>query len=316
MLKLAVLDDYSGVAMEMADWASLSGVAVTVFRDHLADEDALVERLHPFDIICLMRERTPMPRSLIARLDKLRMIASTGYHNPSIDLDAARERDILVTGTPRISNSTAELVLTLMLCMARNIVPQVDLMRAGGWEYGIGRCIGGTALGIVGLGNVGKRVARLAASVGMDVIAWSQNLTPEIAAAGGARHVTKHELFRQADFVSIHLKLSERTRHIVGAHELALMKPDSYLINTARAANVDMAALLNALGAKRIAGAAIDIFDEEPLPPDHPYRTTPNLIVTPHIGYVTRESMGNFYGDVVDAARAFLEGREPTVRLA
>ena len=316
MLKLAVLDDYSGVAMKMADWAPLSGVAITVFRDHLADEDALVERLHPFDIICLMRERTPMPGSLIARLDNLRMIASTGYHNPSIDLDAARARGVLVTGTPRISNSTAELVLCLMLCMARNIVPQVDLIRSGGWEYGIGRCLGGTTLGIIGLGNVGKRVARLGASVGMNVIAWSQNLTPEIAAAGGARHVKKDELFLQADFVSIHLKLSERTRHIVGAHELALMKPDSCLVNTARAANVDMVALLDALAAGRIAGAAIDIFDKEPLPSDHPYRTTPNLIVTPHLGYVTRESMGNFYGDVVEAVRAFLEGREAPVRLA
>jgi phosphoglycerate dehydrogenase-like enzyme len=316
MLKLAVLDDYSAVAMNMADWDSLAGVTVTVFHDHLADEDALTERLQPFDIICLMRERTPMPRSLIGRLDNLRMIASTGYHNPSIDLDAAKERGIMVTGTPRISNSTAELVMCLMLCMARNIVPQVDLIRAGGWEYGIGRCIGGAKLGIVGLGNVGKRVARLGASVGMNVIAWSQNLTPELALAGGAAHVTKDTLFQQADFVSIHLKLSERTRNIVGAHEFALMKPDSYLINTARAANVDMVALLDALSVGQIAGAAVDIFDEEPLPSDHPYRTTPNLIVTPHLGYVTRESMGNFYGDVVEAVHAFLEGREAPIRLA
>lgn len=184
MLKLAVLDDYSGVAMKMADWAPLSGVAITVFRDHLADEDALVERLHPFDIICLMRERTAMPRSLISRLDNLRMIASTGYHNPSIDLDAAKERGVLVTGTPRISNSTAELVLGLMLCMARNIVPQVDLIRSGGWEYGIGRCLGGTTLGIVGLGNVGRRVAQIGASVGMNVIALESESDARLCRGG------------------------------------------------------------------------------------------------------------------------------------
>lgn len=315
-MRLAILDDYSNVALSFADWSGLPGVEVTVFNDHVADEDALVERLMPFEIVCLMRERTAMPASLLDRLPNLRMIASTGYHNPSIDMDAARRHGIVVTGTNRISNATPELVIGLMLALARHLVPQVDLMRSGGWEYGIGRCLGGATLGILGLGNVGGRVTRLASCFGMDVIAWSQNLTPEKAEAAGARYVDKETLFKESDFLSIHLKLSDRTRHIVGRDELKMMRNDSYLINTARAQNIDMDALLEALREGEIAGAAIDIFDIEPLPADHPYRRTKKLIITPHIGYVTRETMANFYPDVVDSVRAFLDEEEPKLRLA
>lgn len=314
-MRIAVLDDYSNVARSFADWSSLPDCEVTVFNDHLAEEEALADRLRPFEIVCLMRERTAMPRSLIERLPNLRMIASTGYHNPSVDHDAARERGIMVTGTPRISNATPELVMGLMLALARNLVPQADLMRAGGWEYGIGRCLSGATLGILGLGNVGGRVARLAACFGMDVVAWSQNLTPEKAEAAGVRYLERDAFFREIDFLSIHLKLSDRTRNIVGRAELSAMKRDAYLINTARAQNVDMEALIEALKDGEIAGAAIDIFDVEPLPADHPYRHTDRLLITPHMGYVTRETMANFYPDLVEAIRAFLDGREPELRL-
>ncbi len=297
--KIAVLDDYQGAALRMADWSRLDGRAdVTVFHDHLADFEPLVARLAPFDALCVMRERTPMSRALIERLPRLKLIASTGPRNASIDLQAAADHGVGVVHTGYKSEPTVELTWALILAGARHLVAESASVRGGGWQVGVGDDMGGATLGLLGLGNVGARVAKVGLAFGMKVIAWSQNLTDEKAAAQGATRVSKEELFGQADVLSVHLVLSGRTRGLVGAGELALMKPTARL-NTSRGPIVDEAALIAALREGRIAGAAIDVFDQEPLPADHPYRSLPKLLATPHIGYVSRDLYRTFYGDTV-----------------
>ncbi len=298
--RIAVLDDYQNVALTMADWSVLDGRAsVTVFNDHLAEPDAVVARLQPFDIVCVMRERTPMTRAIIERLPKLRLIASTATGNASIDLEAAEERGVQVVHTSYSSAPTIELTWALVLASARNLIAENAALRGGGWQRQIGDDLSGRTLGLLGLGNIGAAMARIGQAFGMKVIAWSQNLTAQRAAWAGAELVTKEELFRQADIVSIHLVLSGRTRGLVGAAELALMKPTARLVNTSRGPIVVEADLVAALKDGKIAGAAIDVFDQEPLPPDHPFRSLPNLLATPHIGYVSRGLYERFYRDTV-----------------
>src|SRR5580698_8584680 len=298
--KIAVLDDYQGVALESADWSVLRDRAeITVFQDHLADPDAVIERLRPFDVVCVMRERTPLPRSLIDRLPNLKLIASTGAGNVSIDGVAAAERGIAVVHTGYRSDATIEFTWALILAAARNIVTESNSVRSGGWQRGVGTDLRGKTLGILGLGRIGSQVARIGSAFGMNPVAWSQNLTPEGAKAAGATLVSKEQLFEQADILTIHLVLSNRTRGLVAAAELGRMKSTARLINTSRGPIVDEQALINALQRRQIAGAAVDVFEVEPLPPSHPFRTLDNVLATPHIGYVSRGLYATFYGDSV-----------------
>jgi phosphoglycerate dehydrogenase-like enzyme len=318
---IAILDDYQNVALQMADWSCLDGKAkITVFNDHIADLDALVERLKPFDVLCIMRERTPLPAAVIERLPNLKLIASTAPINAAIDVAAATAHGIFVSGTGYTSSSTIELTWALILALARKIPSEASAVRHGGWQVSVGEDLGGKTLGVLGLGRIGSRVAKIGQAFDMGVIAWSQNLTPDRAQAQEVRWVSKEELFRQADFLSIHLVLSRRTRGLVGASELALMKPSSRLINTSRGAIVDEVALVAALAERRIAGAALDVFNVEPLPKSHPFRTLDNVIVTPHIGYVSQRQYETFYGDTVENILAWLDGKPirltPDVRAA
>ena len=300
MIRIAIVDDYQNVAREMADWSSLADrAAITVFNDHLTDPGAIVERLSPFDVVCVMRRRTPLPRSLIERLPRLKLIASTGPRNASIDVDAAAERGIVVAHTGYDARSTIEMTWALILASERNVAAENGHLRAGGWQFTIGDSLHGKTLAILGLGNIGSEVARIGLAFGMEVIAWSQNLTPDRAQECGARLVSKDELFRTADVVTIHLVLSPRTKGLVGAAELQAMKPSARLINTSRGPIVDEATLIEVLRHRRIAGAALDVFDIEPLPPDHPFRSLENVLATPHIGYVARDLCKTFYGDTV-----------------
>jgi phosphoglycerate dehydrogenase-like enzyme len=308
--RIAVLDDYQDVALSLADWSVLDARAtVTVFNDHLADSEAVVDRLQPFDVVCVMRERTPMTRTIIERLPKLRLIASTAFRNASIDLKAAEERGIQVVHTGYTSAPTIELTWALILGSARNLAGENASLRSGGWQRFIGDDMAGRTLGVLGLGNVGGAVAQIGKAFGMNVIAWSQNLTPERAAAANVELVSKEELFRRADVVSVHVVLSDRTRGLVGAAELAMMKPTARLVNTSRGPIVVEAELIAALRAQKIAGAAIDVFDQEPLPLDHPFRTLPNVLATPHIGYVSRGLYTRFYQDTVENIRSWLDGQ-------
>jgi phosphoglycerate dehydrogenase-like enzyme len=297
-MRVAILDDYQDVALTMADWSEVAGRAtITVFNDHLADSDAVVERLAPFDVVCVMRERTPLPRDVIERLPRLKMIASTGPFNASIDVAAAQERGIHISTTGGYVESTVELTWALILAAARRIVDEAESVRADGWQTSVGRQLGGTVLGVLGLGRIGTRVARVGVAFGMDIIAWSANLTPEAAEQAGATYVSKHELFAAADVLSIHLVLSDRSRGLVGADELALMKPTALLVNTSRGPIVDESALIDALRARRIAGAGLDVFDTEPLPAGDPLRSLGNVVATPHIGYVAEQVYRVFYGE-------------------
>ena len=300
MIRIAILDDYQNASLKMADWSPLTGRAtITVFNDHLSDFEALVGRLLPFDVVCVMRERTPLPRSVIERLPQLKLIASTGRRNASIDVEAATERGIAVAHTGYDARSTIELTWALILASARQVAPENANLRAAGWQLTIGESLHGKTLGVLGLGNIGSEVARIGLAFGMEVIAWSQNLTADKAQTFGARLVSKEELFRSADIVTIHVVLSQRTKGLVGAAELQAMKPSARLINTSRGPIVDERALIEVLRNRRIAGAALDVFEVEPLPPDHPFRSLDNVLATPHIGYVARELYRTFYGDIV-----------------
>ena len=299
--------------MTLADWSAVKSRAeVTVFTDHLSGADAVVERLRPFDVVCVMRERTPLRRVVIERLPNLKLIASTGKRNASIDTDVAGERGIAIVHTSYTSTPTVELTWALILAGARHLISEHASLRSGGWQRSIGDDLAGKTLGLLGLGSIGSQVAKVGLAFGMQVIAWSQNLTAERAAAEGAKLVSKQDLLREADVVSIHLVLSARTQGLIGAPELALMKPTARLINTSRGPLVGEAALLNALANRQIAGAAIDVFDTEPLPPDHPYRHTDNLLATPHIGYVSRGLYERFYSDTVANITAWLDSRAST----
>jgi phosphoglycerate dehydrogenase-like enzyme len=307
-MKVAILDDYQDVALRLADWSAVSRRAeITVFNDHLADPAAVVERLRPFDVVCVMRERTPLSRDILQQLPRLKLIASTGLRNAAIDMRAAAERGIVVTATGYESTPAIELSWALILASARHLAREAASVRDGGWQTTMGANLRGKCLGVIGLGNIGKEVARIALAFGMTVIAWSQNLTREIASAAGATLADKDALFREADIVTVHLILSRRTSGLVGAAELALMKPTAWLVNTSRGPIVDEAALIEALRARRIAGAALDVFDIEPLPADHPFRRLDNVLATPHIGYVTEELYRTFYGDAAASIAAWLE---------
>ncbi len=307
-MKIAILDDYQNVALEMADWSSVAKRAeITVFTDHVADTEAVIDRLLPFDAICVMRERTPLPREVLERLPQLKLIASTGSRNASIDVNAAEERGIRVAATGYRSTPTIEMTWALILASARQIVRESHSVRSGGWQTSVGRELEGRVLGVLGLGNVGGQVARIGRAFGMTIIAWSQNMTPAIAEAAGATLVTKDELFRQADVVTVHLILSRRTRGLIGAAELALMKTTAWLVNTSRGPIIEEGALVQALVSRAIAGAALDVFDVEPLPANHLFRVLDNVLATPHIGYVAEDLYRTFYGDAAAAISAWLD---------
>ena len=307
-MRVAVLDDYQAVALTAADWSPLRGRAeVSVFTDHLTEEATLAERLAPFEILCVMRERTPLRRSLLERLPKLRLIASTGPVNAAIDTAAAEERGVTVVHTGYSSVPTVEMTWALILASQRHLVREAASLRAGGWQQTVGGDLQGRTLGLLGLGRIGGAVARIGGAFGMEVIGWSQNLSPEKAAAVGAAAVSKEELFARADILSIHTVLSRRTRGLVDAGALALMKPTAWLVNTSRGAIVHEPALLDALHQKRIAGLAVDVYDVEPLPADHPFRALDNVLATPHLGYVTETMYRTFYGDAVRNIVAWLD---------
>jgi phosphoglycerate dehydrogenase-like enzyme len=310
MIRIAILDDYQNAALEMADWSPLAGrAAITVFNDHLSHIDAVVDRLLPFDVVCVMRERTPLPRAVIERLPRLKLIASTGSRNASIDLEAATERGIVIAHTGYDKYPTIEMTWALILASARHVASENANLRTGGWQRAVGDGLKGKTLGVLGLGNIGSEVARIGGAFGMEVIAWSQNLTAEKAQTCGARLVSKAELFRNADILTIHLVLSDRTRTLVGAAELQAMKPSARLINTSRGPIVDEPALIEVLRERRIAAAALDVFDIEPLPVDHPFRSLENVLSTPHIGYVTRDLYRTFYGDTVKNITRWLDAQ-------
>jgi phosphoglycerate dehydrogenase-like enzyme len=309
-LQVGVIDDYQDAAGEFGPWAELAGRAeITIFTDHVADPGALAERLAPFDVIVATRERTRFPRQILQRLPRLRLLVSTGMGSAHIDLAAARELGITVSGTGGRPEPPAELTWTLILGLARHVAEEDAGIRAGAWGLTVGTDLAGATLGVIGLGHLGLRVARIGQAFGMRVIAWSQNLDPAAATAAGVAAAGKEELLRSADVVTIHVRLSERTTGLIGAADLALLKPTAYLVNTSRGPIVDEAALVDALRSGRIAGAGLDVFDIEPLPADHPLRTAPRTLLTPHIGYVTAGTYRVFYTGAVEAISAFLDGQ-------
>ncbi|MGW4196240.1 D-2-hydroxyacid dehydrogenase family protein [Streptomyces sp. NPDC005004] len=314
-LRCAVLDDFQGVATEVADWSELP-VDVVVFREHIRGEDALATALADFDIVVTLRERVPFPGALISRLPRLKLLVASGMRNSVIDYEAAAQHGVTVCGTASSSAPPVEMTWALILGLARGVVQESNaLRRRGPWQSTLGADLHGARLGLLGLGKIGSRVARVGLAFGMRVSAWSRNLTAERAADVGVEPAaSKEELFAHSDFVSVHLALGERSRGIVGAPELALMKPTAYLVNTSRAAIVDQDALLAALREGRIAGAGVDVFDVEPLPDGHPMRTAPRLLATPHLGYVSRDNYATYYGQAVEDIAAYLAG-SPVRRL-
>jgi phosphoglycerate dehydrogenase-like enzyme len=308
-MRIALLDDYQDAALQLADWSRLPpGTVVERFSDHLSDEDDVGERLLPFDVVVAMRERTPFSLSLLGRLVNLRLLITTGAWNAAIDVLAAVEQGVVVCGTRGLGWPTAELTWGLVLALARQIPAESNAIAGGRWQTTLGVGLRGKTLGVVGLGKLGSEVARFGHAFGMDVLGWSQNLTAERAAEVGVTFVTKDELLARSDFLSIHLVLGGRTRGIIGAHELSQMKPTAYLVNTSRGPIVDELALSAALASGQLAGAAVDVFDVEPLSVDHPFRALKNLIMTPHIGYVTKETYEIFYGDALEDILAWGAG--------
>jgi phosphoglycerate dehydrogenase-like enzyme len=315
MLKIAILDDYANIALESANWRQLHGVAeISVFDRHLDEDEAAVALLR-FDVLCTMRERMALPRRLFEKLPNLKLVTIVGLSLPNLDMTAATDHGVLVIQSDfkspafaNISSATPELAWGLLIATVRHLAQEERRMREGGWQSTVGMILAGRTLGLLGLGRIGKRMAEYAKAFGMDVVAWSQNLAEEAVAAVGVRRVGKDDLFRQADVLSIHVQLSERTRGLVGARELGLMKKDAYLVNTSRAAIVDTSALIAALREGRLAGAGIDVYDFEPPPADHPFRAMDNVTLTPHLGYVTRETLRAFYGDMPEAIAAYAKG--------
>ena len=314
-MKVAILDDYARIALEVADWSPVQArTEVVVFDRHLSEDEA-AEALKDFDVLVTVRERMALPGSLIERLPKLKLITIIGMSLPNLDMAAATRRGVIVChsnfGAPAfrsVANATPELAWGLMIATVRHLAQEHRRMREGGWQSTTGMILAGKTLGLLGLGRIGKRMAEYARVFGMPAIAWSQNPTAAAAAEVGVQRVEKDELFARADVVSIHLVLSDRTRGLVTARELGLMKPTAYLINTSRGPIVEEAALIEALGADRIAGAGIDVYWDEPPPADHPLRAMDNVTLTPHLGYVTRETLHAFYSDSIEAVAAFLGG--------
>ena len=308
MVRIAVLDDYQDVALAMADWSLLPDARIEVFRDHLHDRDALATRLAPFEVVVAMRERTPFPRALLERLPALRLLVTTGMGNAAIDVAAAHQRGVTVCGTSSLGYPTAELTWALILALVRALPREDRSVREGGWQVTLGRGLHGKTLGVIGLGNLGSQVARIGGVFGMAVIAWSEHLTAGRAVECGAELVAKDRLLERSDVVTIHLRLSARTRGLIGARELGRMRAGAYLVNTSRGPIVDEPALIEALERGAIAGAGLDTFDVEPLPAEHALRRLPNTVLTPHVGYVTEETYRRFYGDAVEDIAAFLRG--------
>lgn len=308
MTRIAILDDYKDVARDAAPWQSLPEADLTVFTDHMADEDALAEALAPFEVIVIMRERTAFPKSLLDRLPKLGLLVTTGMRNLSVDMAAAHDNGVMVCGTQMMRQAPFELAWALIMAITKEIPAEDRSMHDGGWHQAVGIGLKGKTLGILGLGSLGSEVARIGLAFGMSVIAWSENLTEERAAEVGVTRVDKNDLFEQSDVLSIHLLLSDRTTGIVGATELALMKPTAYLVNTARGPIVHEPALIDALKENRIAGAALDVYDIEPLPKDHPFRKLHNTVLTGHTGYTIRELYALAYGQAVEDIAGWLSG--------
>jgi len=312
-----VLDDFQDAALRSADWSPLEDrVDVVTFRDHIAGEDELAERLAGFDIVVTLRERVPFPGTLLDRLPRLKLLVASGMRNSAIDLAAAERNGVTVCGTASSSTPPVELTWALLLGLARNLVTENGALRTGGpWQSTVGADLHGRRLGVLGLGRIGGRVAQIGLAFGMRVSAWSQNLSQERAdEVGVERAPSLEDLLSGSDFLTVHLKLSDRTRGLLGPAELALLKPTAYLVNTSRAAIVDQKALLAALHEGRIAGAGLDVFDIEPLPADHPMRTAPRLLATPHLGYVTQDNYATYYRQAVEDIQAYLAG-EPVRRL-
>jgi phosphoglycerate dehydrogenase-like enzyme len=310
MPTVTVLDDYQNVALSSADWSPvLDRYTVDVVTEHIGDRAQLVQRLQDSEVVVIMRERTPFPAEVLDALPNLRLLVTTGLGNAAVDVEAATARGIAVSGTRAAGNAMPELTIGLMIALMRNFAAEDAAVRAGGWQNTIGPGLQGRTLGVLGLGRLGIPVAKLAQAFGMDVIAWSPHLTAERAAEHGVRAVTKEELFTEADVVTLHLPLSDRSRGLVGAADLARMKPTAYLINTSRGPIVDEAALVEALQQQRIAGAGLDVYDTEPLPVDHPLRGLRNTLLLPHIGYVTTDAYAAMYGDAVDDIVQFTDGR-------
>jgi len=311
MVRAAILDDYQNVALKFADWSAIAkDVQVKVFNAPLGDDNAVIKTLQGFAIVNMMRERTPFNRKVIEGLPDLKLLITTGARNNSIDLKACAEFGVTVCGTAGFGNPTAAIAVGLMLELTRHIGFENARMKAGApWQVTVGHDLDGKTLGVLGLGKLGQRVAGVAKSLGMKVIAWSQNLTPEKAKESGTEYVSKEDLFRNADVISIHVVLSDRTRGLVRAKDLGLMKKTAYLINTSRGPIVEEKALIAALNSKSIAGAGLDVFDIEPLPTDHPFRKMDNVVLTPHLGYVSEENYRTFYSGVVEDIRAWLDGK-------
>ena len=308
-VRIAVLDDYQEVARELGPWDSLGdGVELTVFHDHISNDGVLRDLLSEYEVLVAMRERTPFTAKRLASLPDLRLLVTTGMGNAAIDMEAARAQGVVVCGTGSLPSPTAELTWGLIIALTRNILDEDRRIREGGWQRTIGPELAGRTLGIVGLGKLGRRVAAIARAFEMEVLAWSENLRAGDAAEAGAEAVAKDELFSRADIVTLHTRLSDRTRGLVGARELALMKPTAVLVNTSRGPIVDEKALLAALRRGKIAGAALDVYAKEPLPADHPLREAPRTLLTPHLGYVTTGTYEVFYRDAVDDIAAFLRG--------
>ena len=310
-LRCAILDDYQNVALSMADWSQVGpSVEIKVFNEHLGSPDKVIAALQGFAIVCAMRERTAFPRAVIEALPDLKLVITTGMRNASIDLEAAKAKNVVVCGTPAFGNATAAIATGLILELARHIGYENARLKAGAaWQTTIGLDLEGLTLALLGLGKLGARMAEIGRAFKMNVIAWSENLTPERCKEAGVEYVNRDELFRRADFLSIHLQLSERTRGLIGAKELGLMKPSAYLINTSRGPIVEEAALIAALREKRLAGAGLDVFDIEPLPIEHPLRQLDNVVLTPHLGYVAEQNYRAFFVGMVDDIRAFLDGK-------
>jgi phosphoglycerate dehydrogenase-like enzyme len=306
-VKIAVLDDYQQVAFKFADWSAIKAKAeIKVFTDHIADEKTVVERLLPFNVVCVMRERTPLNRNILSQLPNLKLIVTTGMRNASIDIKAVEEFGITLKYTGYLESGAPEMTWALIMGIARHIPQESNNFKSGGWQTTIGGDFKGKTMGILGMGRVGSKIAAYAKAFDMNVIAWSPNLTAEKATESGAQLVSKEELFKQADFVSVHMVLSDRSRGIVGKEDLSLMKPTAYFINTSRGPLVDEIALIEILQQHKIAGAAIDVFNTEPLPTDHPFRKMDNLLATSHVGYVTENTYKLFYTDTVKAVEEWL----------
>ncbi len=313
MKRIAILDDYQGTVLSLPYWSRLAGRAtVDVFQDTVSSEDGLVRRLTPYEILVLIRERTRFPASLITRLPALEHLALTGRNSGHVDVGAATARGVVITETEGSGVAAMELTIGLLLATVRRIPQEDRAMREGRWQTGIGVELSGKTLGILGLGRIGSRIAAFGKFLGMRVLAWGPTLTEERAAASGVTYVPLDTLFRESDVVSLHLRLSEQTRGLVTARHLFLMKPTALLINTARGPLVDEAALITALRERRIAGAGLDVFDAEPLPANHPFLALENVVLTPHMGYVTEEAYHIFFRQVVENIESYLDGKLPT----